>query len=204
VLLADDHQIVAEGLAKLLKDSYDLVGIANDGQQLLDAARKHRPDAIVADMSMPVMSGLDAMRQLRAEGIESRFLFLTMHGDPALAAEALRAGASGYLLKQSAGKELAKALRDALLGKVYLSPAISTAALAALGGTPPPEGRLTPRQREVLRLVAEGKAMKEVAAALNLSRRTVESHKYEMMQTLGVETTAELIHYAFRHGLVAC
>ena len=201
VLLADDHWVVAEGLASLLRSSYDLVGVATDGRQLVEAARKHRPDAIVADLSMPVMGGLDALRQLRDEGIEAKFLFLTMHADPALAARALRAGASGYLLKQSAGEELLMALREALVGRVYLSPQISAEALAALSGAPSPADTLTARQRDVLRLVVEGKSMKEVAAALHLSRRTVESHKYEMMHTLGVQTTGELIQYAFRRGL---
>jgi DNA-binding NarL/FixJ family response regulator len=204
ILLADDHRIVAEGLASILKSSYDLVGVATDGQQLVEAARKHRPDAIVADMSMPVMDGLGALRQLKAEGIETKVVFLTMHRDPALAAQALRAGASGYLLKQSAGEELVLALRKALGGGVYLSPQISTEALAALSGAPSPEDTLTNRQRDVLRLVVEGKSMKEVAAALKLSRRTVETHKYEMMQTLGVQTTAELIRFAFQRGLVPC
>jgi DNA-binding NarL/FixJ family response regulator len=203
VLLADDHVIVAQGLARILGGDFDVVGIVSDGAALVAEARRLRPDVIVSDLSMPGMGGLDALRTLRAEGNTAKVVFLTMHADPILAGEALRAGAAGYVLKQSAGDELAEGLRDVLTGGVYLSPRIASAVAAALAAPQRQDAAaLTARQRQVLELVVAGNSMKQIAAALKLSPRTVETHKYEMMQTLGVETTAELIHYAYRHGLV--
>jgi DNA-binding NarL/FixJ family response regulator len=202
VLLADDHKIVVEGLRRLLEDRFDLVGTVTDGRQLIDAARTLRPDVIVTDMSMPVLGGLDALRRLKAEGVDARVIFLTMHADPRLAAEAIRAGASGFLLKDAAGEELITAIEDVLLGRTYLTSLLTRDVLAnlAAAGTGG-EIDLTPRQRDVLRLLADGKRMKEIAAILGLSTRTVETHKYEMMQTLGVGSTAELVKYAIKHGL---
>jgi DNA-binding NarL/FixJ family response regulator len=202
VLLADDHTIVVEGLKSLLKDQFELVGTVADGSQLIEAARKLRPDVVVTDLSMPVLSGLDALRRLKAERIDARFIFLTMHADARIATEAFRAGASGFLLKQSAGEELVTAIEDVLRGRTYLTPLITKDVIANLT-TPEPESTvaLTPRQREVLRLLADGKRMKEIAAILGLSTRTVETHKYEMMQALGVGSTAELVRYALTHGL---
>jgi DNA-binding NarL/FixJ family response regulator len=204
VLLADDHTIVVEGLKSLLKDQFELVGTVADGSQLIEAARKLRPDVVVTDLSMPVLSGLDALRRLKAERIDARFIFLTMHADARIATEAFRAGASGFLLKQSAGEELVTAIEDVLRGRTYLTPLITKDVIANLT-TPEPEGTaaLTPRQREVLRLLADGKRMKEIAAILGLSTRTVETHKYEMMQALGVGSTAELVRYALTHGLTS-
>jgi DNA-binding NarL/FixJ family response regulator len=202
VLLADDHAIVADGLKSLLKDHFDLVGTVANGSELVDAARKLRPDVIVTDISMPVLSGLDALRRLKAERLEARVIFLTMHADARLATEAFRAGASGFLLKQSAGDELIAAIEDVLRGRTYVTPLITKDVIAALTtpGTQD-EVTLTPRQREVLRLLADGKRMKEIASILGLSSRTVETHKYEMMQALGVGSTAELVRYAIRHGI---
>jgi DNA-binding NarL/FixJ family response regulator len=202
VLLADDHTIVVEGLQSLLKDQFELVGTVADGRQLVDAARKLRPDVIVTDLSMPVLSGLDALRQLKAGGVDAKVIFLTMHADARVATEALRAGASGFLLKQSAGDELITAIEDVLQGRTYLTPLLTKDVLASLT-TPGAADRavLTPRQREVLRLLADGKRMKEIAAILGLSTRTVETHKYEMMQALGVGSTAELVKYAVKHDL---
>jgi DNA-binding NarL/FixJ family response regulator len=194
---------VREGVASLLKETCDVVGLVADGNELVAAALRFAPDVILADMSMPGMSGLDALRRLRSEGLGAKVLFLTMHRDAALAAEALRAGACGYLLKQSVGEEVTGAIREAMAGRVFISPELASEVFAALAGEPPPAARLTTRQHEVLRLVVEGKSMKEVAAALKLSRRTVETHKYEMMHTLGVQTSGELIQYAFRHGLAS-
>jgi DNA-binding NarL/FixJ family response regulator len=203
VLLADDHTIVVEGLQSLLKDQFELVGTVADGRQLVDAARKLRPDVIVTDLSMPVLSGLDALRQLKAGGVDAKVIFLTTHADARVATEALRAGASGFLLKQSAGDELITAIEDVLQGRTYLTPLLTKDVLANLT-TPGAAERavLTPRQREVLRLLADGKRMKEIAAILGLSTRTVETHKYEMMQTLGVGSTAELVKYAIKHDLI--
>jgi DNA-binding NarL/FixJ family response regulator len=187
-----------------LRDRFDLVGTVGDGHELVEAARKLRPDVIVTDVSMPVMSGLDALRRLKAERIDARVILLTMHADPKIATEALKAGASGFLVKQAAGDELVTAIEDVLQGRTYVTPLITKDVIEALstaGGKD--HGTLTPRQQEVLRLLADGKRMKEIASTLGLSIRTVETHKYEMMQALGVGSTAELVRYAIRHGLAA-
>ena len=204
LLLADDHALVAEGLATLLKGHFDLVGTVGDGSQLIEAAQKLRPDVIVADMAMPVLSGLEALRRLKAEGIDAKVIFLTMYADAQLATEALRAGASGYVLKHSAGEELVRAIQEVVQGRVYLTPLLTKDVITTLTEpTTQPPVRLTPRQREVLRLIAEGRRMKEIAATLQLSTRTVETHKYEMMRALGVDSTAALVRYAIELGLVA-
>ncbi len=203
VILADDHAVVADALAAYLREACDLVAQVRGGRDLVAAAEKHRPDLVIADMSMPDLSGLEAMRRLRSAGSTAKFIFLTMHEDPQLAGEALRAGASGYLVKTSAGEDLLKAVSEVMRGGVYLTHAIAREALDAVA-TPgsSPLDKLTLRQREVLRLVAAGRSMKEIAAALGLSPRTVETHKYEMMRSLKVETTAQLIQFAIRSGLV--
>jgi DNA-binding NarL/FixJ family response regulator len=204
VLLADDHAIVAEGLATLLKGHFDLLGTVGDGNELIDAARKLRPDVIVADISMPVVSGLEALRRLKTTKSDAKIIFLTMHADAQLATEAFRAGASGYVLKQSAGEELIAAIQEVLRGRTYLTPLITKNVIATLTESVPQSAvKLTTRQREVLRLIAEGRRMKEIGAILELSTRTVETHKYEMMRALGVESTAELVRYAIQIGLVA-
>jgi two-component system, NarL family, response regulator NreC len=203
VLLADDHVMVAQGLGRLLEQAAELVGTVNDGGQLVETARRLRPDVIVADLSMPIMNGIDAMRRLKADGVASKFIFLTIHAEPRLASEALREGASAYLLKQAAGDELLEALKAVVAGRTYLTPLITKDVLWTLAQRDSDGPRaLTPRQRDVLRLIAEGKRMKEIAASLNLSVRTVENHKYEMMQMLGLATTADLIKFAIREGLV--
>ena len=206
VLLADDHTIVAQGLQLLLKDSFNLVGTVRDGRALLEAAARLKPDVIIADISMPLLNGLDAVRQLKSNGIEAKVIILTMHADPHLAADAFRAGASGFVLKDSAGEELIQAIREILQGRAYLTPLIAKDMITVLmeakgeGGS---EAKLTSRQREVLQLIAEGRTMKEVAGVLNISARTAETHKYEMMSVLGVRTTAELIQCAIRLRLVS-
>jgi DNA-binding NarL/FixJ family response regulator len=203
VLLADDHAIVAEGLATLLKGHFDLVGTVGNGNELIEAARKLRPDVIVADIAMPVLSGLEALRRLKAAKSSAKVIFLTMHADAQLATEAFLAGASGYVLKQSAGEELIAAIQEVLQGRTYLTPLITKEVIASLTETMPELAvKLTPRQREVLQLIAEGKRMKEIGAILELSTRTVETHKYEMMRALGVESTAGLVRYAIQIGLV--
>ena len=203
VLLADDHAMVAEGLANLLKDRFDLVGTVGDGSALIDAARKLRPDVIIADMTMPVLSGLEALRRLKAAKSDAKIIFLTMHADAELATEAIRAGASGYVLKISAGEELITAIQEVVQGRMYLTPLITKDVISTLTEpAPKPAVKLSPRQLEVLRYIAEGRRMKEIAAILDLSTRTVETHKYEMMRTLGVESTAELVRYAIQIALV--
>jgi DNA-binding NarL/FixJ family response regulator len=202
VLLADDHIVVAEGLATLLKNRFDLIGTVGNGSELIDAARKLRPDVIVADISMPVLSGLEALRRLKAARSGAKVIFLTMHADAQLATEAFRAGASGYVLKQSAGEELIAAIQEVLQGRTYLTPLLTKDVIKNFTESTPLNVKLTPRQREVLRLIAEGKRMKEIGAILDLSTRTVETHKYEMMRGLGVESTAELVRYAIQIGLV--
>jgi DNA-binding NarL/FixJ family response regulator len=205
VLLADDHTMVAQGLARLLRDDFDLVGTVGDGKALIDAAQRLRPDVIVADMAMPVMDGLEALHQLKAARINAKVIFLTMHADAQLATEALRVGASGYVLKHAAGEELITAIQEVLQGRTYLTPLIAKDVITSLMA---PEKHatvtLTPRQREVLRLIAEGRRMKEIAATLQLSTRTVETHKYDMMRALGMQSTAELVRYAIPLGLVVC
>ena len=202
LILADDHTLVAEMLARYLSETCDLVAVVADGRKLVEAVKRHRPDVVVADISMPGMGGLDALRRLRADGVEARFVFVTMHDEPALAGQALRAGASGYVLKHSAGEELTTAIGEALKGHVYLTPLIAKGVLDVMSApAESPLDRLTPRQREVLSHVVEGRSMKEIASAMDLSPRTVETHKYEMMHTLGVQTTAELFHLAMHGGL---
>ena len=203
VLLADDHAIIAEGLARLIGDVADLVGQVNEGQRLVEEVRRLRPDIVVADITMPGMSGLDAMRQLKAEGSEARFIFLTIHTEARLAAEAMRAGASGYLLKQAAGNELFDAIQAAISGRTYLTPLITGEVLRKL--TSPVDGaerELTPRQREVLRLLAQGKRMKEIAAELDISVRTVENHKAQLLQVLSLGSTADLVRFAIKQHIV--
>jgi DNA-binding NarL/FixJ family response regulator len=203
VILADDHAMVAEGLSRLIGEVADLVGQVADGQQLVDSARRLKPDIIISDVSMPVMSGLGALRQLRAEGSQARFIFLTAHTEAQLAAEAMRAGASGYLLKAAAGEELFEAIRAAMAGRVFLSPHIAGDVLRTISGANQGERELTSRQREVLQLIAQGKRMKEIASDLNISVRTVEDHKSQLLVALGVKSTADLVKFAVKHGLVS-
>ena len=203
VLLADDHRIVAEGLKSLLADEFDLAGIVEDGRALVQAARDLRPDVIVTDVSMPHLSGIDALLQIRKDNPDARVVLLTMHRDAAYARRALEAGAAGYVLKHSAPAELVLALRAALQGRTFVSPDIAADVFRAGKSLPAdPVAALTPRQREILRLLAEGKSAKEIAAGLGLSARTVEDHKYRLMESLKIENSAELIHFAIKHGIV--
>jgi DNA-binding NarL/FixJ family response regulator len=206
VLLADDHLIVAEALKSLLAQEFDLVGVVEDGRALVEAAGKLRPDVIVADVTMPHLNGIDALIQLRQSGDRVPVVFLTMHRDVSFARRALDAGASGFVLKHSAPAELLSALRAALEGKTYLTPQLAAEVLEAVKQGPAQAGdpiaSITARQREVLQLLAEGHPAKEIAAKLSISSRTVEFHKYQMMETLGLRTNAELIHFAIKHGLV--
>jgi DNA-binding NarL/FixJ family response regulator len=198
VLLADDHGVVAEGLRRLLEPEFEVVAVVADGPGMLEAARRLRPDVVIADLAMPGLSGLEAARRLAQEGAPSRVVILTMHAEAALAAAARRAGALGFVPKHAAAEELLAAVRAAEQGQVYVSPP------GGPGGPGGDEGGdgLSPRQREVLRLLAGGLTMKAIGARLGLSARTVETHKYEAMQRLGAPTTAALIRYAVAVGLV--
>jgi DNA-binding NarL/FixJ family response regulator len=199
LVIADDHRMVAEGIERLLDDDFDLLEISADGNALIDAVRRHRPDMVIADINMPGANGLDVLKQLRAEGFRTPFIFLTMHAEPALAAAAMRAGANGYVLKYSAGEDLLTAVRQVLLGGTYV-----TASLGAryINGQSQELHSLTAKQREVLRLVGRGLRSKQIASDLGLSVRTVEAHKYTMMQILGVHSTLELVRRSEELGLL--
>lgn len=201
VLLADDHAILIDGLVSLLKDRFDVVGTVTNGRHLVAEAIRLRPDVIVADISMPELTGLEALRQLKAKNVDAKVIFLTMHGEAHIATEAVRAGAAGYVLKGSPGDELMMAIEQVLQGRTYLTPVVIRDVVAGMS-VPPDRIALTDRQREVLRLIVEGLRTKEIAAVLNLSPRTVETHKYELTQTLGVRSTAGLVRYAIEHKLV--
>ena len=207
VLLAEDHTVVAEGLQALLKDSFELVGMVHDGRALLDAAETLRPDVIVTDISMPLLNGLDAIRQILLRRPDARIIVLTMHRETQLAADAFRAGVYGYLLKMSPAEELISAIRQVAQGRAYVTALLAKDLITLLmeAGVPArgDGSPLTPRQREVLQLIGEGRTMKEAASILNISPRTAESHKYEIMQVLGVKTVAELVQHAVRLRLVS-
>jgi len=205
ILLADDHKMFAQGLQSFLEDEFELVGTVADGQALVEAAHELDPDVIVVDISMPVLNGFDAVRQLKKEGMPAKIIFLTMHADDSLVVEAFRCGGSGYVLKQSAGEELITAIELVLAGHEYVTPLVTTESVQgrSKGSDRTQKLRLTPRQREVLQLIIEGCTMREIASRLGISTRTAESHKYEMMEGLGVESTAELIQYAIKLGLTS-
>ena len=207
VLLADDHKIVLEGLKNLLEPEFELVGAVEDGRALLDAAGNLHPDVIVTDISMPLLNGIEAARQIKKISPNVKVIFLTMHPDASYAAEALEAGASGYVLKHSAPEELVNAINESIKGKTYVTPMIAGEMLESFKDGSHKRNdaltKLSARQREVLQLLSEGKVAKEVAALLNISKRTVEFHKYKMMDVLGIKTSAELVQYAVRHGIVS-
>jgi len=205
VLIADDHAIVMEGLVSLLKEhKFDVVGAVGDGEKLIEAARRLKPEVIVTDLSMPALSGLDVLVKLKEENFDGKVVVLTMHNDAERATQALKAGASAFLLKESAGEELVSAIHQALQGRVYLTAAVTRSVIERMADS---DGRassseLTQRQMEVLRLIVKGQRMKEIASTLRLSTRTVETHKYEMMQVLGLHSTAELVRYAIERRLI--
>jgi DNA-binding NarL/FixJ family response regulator len=203
ILLADDHKIVLEGLRGLLEEEFDLAGCVTNGRDLVDEVIRLRPDVVVADISMPLLNGIEAVHKLRESGNYVKVVFLTMHPDPTYATRALQAGGSGYVLKHSASDELVTAIHEVLHGNTYVSPAMHIGPLDETRGQVKVMLQLTSRQREVLQLLAEGKSAKEIGAILDISARTVEAHKYRMMDELGVKTSAQLVQYAIRHGIVS-
>ena len=202
VLLADDHALLLGAFEKLLGGECDVVGQVSDGRALVTAADNLKPDLIVLDISMPLLNGLEAGRQIKQKSPGVKLVFLTMNEDADLAAEAMRSGASAYLLKRSAASELLTAIREVMQGRSYITPLVTEGVVGSLQQVDQPAQQLTPRQREVLQLLAEGHSMKEVGNLLNLTPRTVAFHKYRMMEQLKVKSSAELIQYAVKHHIV--
>jgi DNA-binding NarL/FixJ family response regulator len=205
VLLADDHRLLREAFVKLLDPHYDVVGAVADGRALVAAARDLKPDVVVVDVAMPLLNGLDATRQVKRDSPAVKVIVLTMSEDPDVAVEAFRAGASGYVLKNSAASELLQAIEEASQGRSYVTPLATRQLVGALLHPPEaPKGlaELSLRQREVLQLIAEGHTMKEAARLLKITSRTIAFHKYAMMKQLCVRSTAALVQYAVSHGAV--
>ena len=202
ILMADDHLMLLEAFKALLEPDFEVVGTVTDGRTLVQAFAQLNPDVVLLDVAMPLLNGLDAGRQLKAQRKSVKLIYLTMNPDPDVASEALRLGASGYVLKSSAAQELKQAIHEALRGRSYITPLITRDVVGSLIEQRPGRQELTSRQREVLQLLAEGKSMKEVAAILDLTPRTVAFHKYSMMEQLGIKSNAELIKYAVKLHMI--
>ena len=206
ILLADDHKMILGGLRSLLERDFEVVGTAEDGKALVSEAMRLRPDVVVVDISMPKLNGIEAFREIRKTSPGIRAVFLTMHHEVAYAAEAFEAGASAYVLKHSAPGELVTAIREAMNGRTYVTPLIAGELMKSYrnAGHDKDTGvKLTGRQKEILQLLTEGNSAKEIAARLNLSPRTIEFHKYSMMAEWNLKTSADLIRFAIKHGLVS-
>lgn len=207
ILLADDHRLVAEGLRALLEPEFELVGIVEDGRELLDKAQQVNPDVIIVDITMPLLNGIDAVKRMKESGSPAKIIIVTMHHDALYARRAFEAGASGFLLKQSAADELLAAIREVLKDRTYITPIIAEELMQTYmnGGhkKSDPIRKLTSRQREVLQLLAEGKSAKEIAKSLHISSRTVETHKYQIMKELDLSTSADLVHFGIKHGIIS-
>jgi DNA-binding NarL/FixJ family response regulator len=202
ILLADDHRLFMDGIKTLLQAHFEIVGLCEDGRALLAEAKEQRPDVVLVDISMPRLNGIEAVLQLKKTNPHAKIIFLTMHHEPGLVAEALRAGAAGYVLKNAGVAELAKAIAEALRGRVYLSPGITREAVNELmRPTSKVKESLSPRQREVVQLISEGHILKDIAAIMNISVSTVEFHKQAVMRRLGVSSTAELVKFAVAQGI---
>ncbi|MCL1633968.1 response regulator transcription factor [Luteimonas sp. SX5] len=199
VLVADDHLLVAQGVERLLLECFETVELVSSGEDLIASVRRERPDVVVTDISMAGVNGIDAMRILHEEGYAMPFVFLTMHSDSVVAAEAVKAGASGYILKSSAGEELVRAIQEVVAGRTYVTP---TLAVNAIISSERRHYNLTDKQRRILQFVAKGLRSKQIAYELGVSVRTVESHKYAIMQELGVHGTVELVRKAEQEGLI--
>jgi DNA-binding NarL/FixJ family response regulator len=203
ILMADDHAMLLDAFRTLLQSEFDVVGAVTDGRRLLEEFSRLHPDVVLLDIGMPLLNGLDAGRQLKAQMKSVKLIYMTMNPDPDLAGEALRLGASGYVLKSSAFQELKQAIHEVLQGRSYITPLITREVVGSLIGRQNSRHELTMRQREVLQLLAEGRSMKEVGAILELTPRTVAFHKYRMMEQLRLKTSAELVQFAVRQGVVA-
>lgn len=206
VLIADDHRIFAEGLRVLLEPEFEVVGLVEDGQELVEAASRLRPDVVITDVSMPSINGIEAAGRLRELGVTARVVVLTQHRDVAYARRAMAVGAVGYVLKHAASSELVAAIREAVQGKTFITPLIAGELLQSYCQTVASKDSdrpLTARQREVVKLVAEGCSAKQIAASLDISVRTAEAHKANALEALGFTSTAELVQYAIRHGIIS-
>ena len=207
IMIADDHAFVADACKRLLESEFDVVATVGDGRALVHVAATLRPQVIIIDIGMPLLNGLDAGYQVKQLLGSVKLVYLTMNTDPALAAEAIRRGASGYLLKSCAASELTIAIREVLNGKSYLCPAIAKQTVDFLlhrdKESIPEERQLTERQREVLQLLTEGKTMKEAAYVLDLSIHTVAFHKLRIMEVLDAKNNSELVQYAIRNHIIA-
>ena len=206
IIIADDHVLVGEGVRRILQGEFEIVDIVTDGAALVESTRRHNPDAIITDLTMPRLSGLEAIRLLRKLGQAVPAVVMTMHSDPFLANAAIAAGASGYVLKHAATDELILAIREVLAGRQYISARVEEAANEPAEKLPQSEDTgpaLTPRQQEVLKLIAQGTPIKQIATRLHISRRTVEAHKYHLMRILEVHNVAELVRHAIRRGLIS-
>jgi DNA-binding NarL/FixJ family response regulator len=206
IFLADDHSLLLDAFSNLLKSEYEIVGTATDGRMMLKMVTKLAPDLVLMDIAMPNLNGFDAGEKLKKILPDTKLVFLTVNEDPDMVHEALRIGASGYLLKSSASSELFQAIEAVLNSKTYVSPKLAESLADAQIKNPNAQkvhGDLSVRQREVLQLLAEGHTMKKVAAILNITPRTVAFHKYQIMETLDVKSNSELIQYAVKHGIVS-
>jgi len=203
-IIADDHKIFAEGLKRLIEPEYEVVAVVHDGDELVSAALELRPDVILADISMPGQTGIQAAKKIIDSGLDVKIIMLTMHENVAYATTALDDGVDGFILKHAAPSELLVAIAEVLRGNTVISPKIATAVFMNRNSRRSAQlhtGALDAKQREILRLLATGKTAKEIAAGLRISRKTVEYHKFRMRHILNVQSTAELIQYAIRHGL---
>ena len=206
ILVADDHSMILKGIKGLLEDQYEIVGVADNGKALLDAAARLKPDVVILDISMPILNGIDATREIRKTLPSTKVVVQTMHSNAVYLRKALEAGASAYVLKTGAAEELLRAIETALKGQLYVPAALNQGAVEAIvrrGGRPPRSpAELTGRQRQILQLVAEGKQNKEIAEILHVSVRTVEFHRSRLMGKTGATSIAELTRFAIQEGLV--
>jgi DNA-binding NarL/FixJ family response regulator len=205
VLLADDHTMLLDAFQRLLTPTCEVVGAVSDGRSLVEAAPRLKPDVVVLDISMPLLNGMDACRQLQPRLPDTQWVFLTVNEDPDVAVEAFRLGGLGYLLKKSAAAELFLAIQRVMCGQPYITPLLTQGmplGVFLTRAAKVPTDALTPRQREVIQLLAEGRLMKEVADILGVTLRTIAFHKYSIMKQLGVQSSAQLVQYAVHHGLV--